>query len=83
MAGGPPDTVGRRVPHPFRDARTNALVQSGAIGEGLACAQAQAPGVLDDGAFSAIHQRCDAGDRSFCTLVDNLVAAEVRIHGRG
>lgn len=66
---------------PFLDAKTNAVLRSCAAGDPAACDAAQVPGVLDDGAFSLFHKNCDAGDRTWCRLLDNLVAAELRMHG--
>jgi hypothetical protein len=65
---------------PFLDADTNRLLRACAAGDAGSCDAAQIPGVLDDGAFSAIHQRCSTGHDAFCDLLDNLVAAELRRH---
>ena len=67
---------------PFLSDATNDLLRSCASGDAGSCDAAQIPGVLDDGAFSFFHVRCDGGDAAYCTLFDNLVAAELRIHDR-
>lgn len=67
---------------PFLPATTNATLRACASGDPAACDDAQVPGVLDDGAFSFFHVRCDDGDDAYCILFDNLVAAELRMHGR-
>ncbi len=66
---------------PFLDEDTNALLTACAAGDAASCDAAQVPGVLDDQAFSYFHVQCDAGDTVYCVLFDNLVAAELRMHG--
>ena len=71
-----------KVTVPFLGAPTNTLLTACAAGDAASCDAAQVPGVLDDGAFSYFHQRCDGGNRVYCVLFDNLVAAELRMHER-
>jgi hypothetical protein len=65
---------------PFVDENTNQLLRSCAAGNDASCDAAQVPGVLDDGAFSFFHRRCNGGDRTYCVLLDHLVEAELRMH---
>ena len=72
----------QKIAVPFLSAATNTLLSECAAGSNAACDASQVPGVLDDGAFSYFHKRCDARVQIYCQLFDNLVAAELRMHER-
>lgn len=57
---------------------TNTILEHCANGVASACDQTRKIDEISDHQFSTIHRRCNAGEKQFCTLLDNLIAAEVR-----
>jgi hypothetical protein len=63
---------------PFLSAGANGVLSRCAAGLANECDAARDMPEMNDGAFSYIHERCNAGEDRYCRLLEGLVDAELR-----